>query len=128
MIFKVEFANLKVEHFKRGDKMPIMEVENGEEFIEKMKKMCPKELAEEKGGAGRYKLIVARENRRAIFKPTVTTQGLITLLLRDLSGVAEDRIIKEAGEIKVEIDKCLNFWFDERKEPPARPLKKSEIK
>jgi len=106
---------------KGGDKVPIMEVGDCEEFINKMKKMCPKELSKEKGGAGRYKLIIATENRRAIFKPTVTTQGLITLLLRDLSDIAKDRILKEARDIKeLEIDECLNFWFDERREPPAK--------
>mgnify|MGYP001143602136 CR=1 FL=1 len=112
--------------------MPIIEVGSSDEFIEEMRKMFPAELAKEKGGAKRYRLIIASVNRRIVFQPKVTTQRLNNILLRDSNSIDEDKITKAAQSIdkEIEITKCKNFWFDERKEPPIWPPseKKEESK
>jgi len=102
--------------------MPIVEFETAEKFIEKMKE---KFLAEkDKGRSDRFELIIATGNRRAVLLPTVTTQRVNSLLFRGMDDVDADRILKAGKDIEVKVTKCLNFWFDERKEPIVWPPKR----
>ena len=107
--------------------LPIVEFGSAGEFIKEMKKIYVKE--KEKGRADRYKLTIANGNQKAVFGPTVTTQRVETLLFQGIDEIDAEMIEKAGEEIEVNITKCLNYWFDERREPPIWPQgKKKEVK
>jgi hypothetical protein len=118
LIFKVEFVNFKVEHFKGGENLPIVEYKRGEagKFIEEMKEMLDKE----KSGPNRFKLYITSGNRRIVFQPQVTTQRVNTLLIRDYDAEDVKAISEFVGPPGIKIKEVWNFWFDERKEPPTK--------
>ena len=93
--------------FKKGD---------AEKFIKEMSVMLDKE----KSGPERFKLFIASGNKRIVFQPQVTTSRVNTLLIRDFVPTDVKRISEEAAAKGVEITEHWNFWFDERKEPPAK--------
>jgi len=98
--------------------VPIVEYKKGEgkKFAEEMKEM----LDREKSGPDRFKLYIASGNRRIVFQPQVTTQRVNNLLIRDFDP-SDVKVISDLAASKgVEIKEPWNFWFDERKEPPAK--------
>lgn len=93
--------------YKKGDN-------NG--FIKEMQRLITKE----KGGPERFELFIASGNRRIILQPQVTTSRVNTLLIRDFEANDVNKIKEAAISAGVEVTEHWNFWFDERKEPPAK--------
>jgi len=98
--------------------LPIVEYKKGDNngFIKEMQRLITKE----KGGPERFELFIASGNRRIILQPQVTTSRVNTLLIRDFEANDVNKIKEAAISAGVEVTEHWNFWFDERKEPPAK--------
>jgi len=106
--------------------LPIVEYKKGEseKFIKEMKSMVDKE----KSGSNRFKLYIASGNKRIVFQPRVTTSRVNTLLIRDFDPSDVNKIKETAESIGIDTAEPWNFWFDERKEPPAKVLEEEKEK
>jgi len=98
--------------------VPIVEYKSGEgkKFVEEMQEM----LDREKSGPNRFKLYITSGNKRIVFQPQVTTQRVNNLLIRDYDSSDVTAISNLASQKGIKIKEPWNFWFDERKEPPAK--------
>ena len=105
--------------------LPIVEYKKGDSdgFMKEMQRL----IAKEKGGPERFELFIASGNRRIVLQPQVTTSRVNTLLIRDFEPNDVNKIKEAAVSAGVEVTKHWNFWFDERKEPPAKvPVEEKE--
>jgi hypothetical protein len=81
-----------------------------QQFIKALKIICGEKI-------GRYLMIIAKIGRLVVVEPNVSTPGLNTLILRNLTETDEEIIKGIATNLGMEVIECENIEGEERKPP-----------
>ena len=83
---------------------------NVEKFIERVKDIWQKEG--KRGNITRYELLIGKMNGRAMFKPTVTSRGIKTLVIYNIDQEGINKIKEAAKEAEIPVIESEYLWFD----------------